>query len=140
MAILHRWGGYIGSVMVDLLLENAEAVVVLDDLSRGHRRAVDDRAKFYQGETGDRRSSKGFAVKMRSKPAFTSRRHHVGESVAKPGLYFQRTRPRESLTDVLISAGLRRFVFLRPPRFTASPWPCRLTKTIRTTDEPVRLD
>jgi len=55
MAILVTGGaGYIGSVMVDRLLENAEAVVVLDDLSRGHRRAVDDRAKFYQGETGDR--------------------------------------------------------------------------------------
>ncbi|HKP37382.1 MAG TPA: NAD-dependent epimerase/dehydratase family protein [Pyrinomonadaceae bacterium] len=41
MAILVTGGaGYIGSIMVDLLLAQNESVVVLDDLCRGHREAA----------------------------------------------------------------------------------------------------
>ena len=55
MAVLVTGGaGYIGSVFVEQLLAAGESVVVLDDLSRGHRAAVDSRARFYQGQTGDR--------------------------------------------------------------------------------------
>ena len=46
--------GYIGSVVVEQLLARGYAVVVLDDLSRGHRAAVDSGAEFVHGGVGDR--------------------------------------------------------------------------------------
>lgn len=54
MAILVTGGaGYIGSVTVDHLLAMGENVVVLDDLSMGHRNAIDASVRFYQGDVGD---------------------------------------------------------------------------------------
>lgn len=50
MAILVTGGaGYIGSVMVHLLRELREDVVVLDDLVRGHRGALEKDIPFYRG-------------------------------------------------------------------------------------------
>src|SRR5580692_3574108 len=55
MAILVTGGaGYIGSVTVELLLAQGERVVVLDDLHRGHRGALDTNVPFYHGRVGDR--------------------------------------------------------------------------------------
>ena len=54
MAILVTGGaGYIGSVAVEDLKSNGFAVVVLDNLSRGHREAVQPDTKFYKGDIGD---------------------------------------------------------------------------------------
>ena len=46
--------GYIGSVIVDQLLDRGHGVVVLDDLSTGHRAAVRRGAGFIQGSVGNR--------------------------------------------------------------------------------------
>ena len=46
--------GYIGSHAVKGLLEDGNEVVVLDALYTGHRKAVDKRAKFYQGDIEDK--------------------------------------------------------------------------------------
>ena len=55
MAILVLGGaGYIGSHMVDRLVENGqEKVVVVDSLVTGHRAAVHPDAIFYQGDLSD---------------------------------------------------------------------------------------
>jgi UDP-glucose 4-epimerase len=45
--------GYIGSVTVDYLRARGEKVIVLDNLARGHRRALDADVPFYQGDVGD---------------------------------------------------------------------------------------
>ncbi len=42
--------GFLGSHLVDSLVERGDEVVVLDDLSRGHRSQVDSSAKFVQGD------------------------------------------------------------------------------------------
>src|SRR5678815_3946190 len=45
--------GYIGSVCVEELLNAGHAVTVFDNLTEGHRQAVDERAKFIQGQLGE---------------------------------------------------------------------------------------
>lgn len=56
MAILVAGGaGYIGSHMVDRLIEKGRDVVVADNLSTGHRKAIHPKARFYQGDTRDRK-------------------------------------------------------------------------------------
>jgi UDP-glucose 4-epimerase len=45
--------GYIGSHMVKLLAQRGFYPIVLDDLSTGHRAAVDSKTPFYQGSYGD---------------------------------------------------------------------------------------
>ena len=55
MSILVTGGaGYIGSVIVEQLLKQNEEVVVLDNLTQGHRRAISDEALFIEGDIGDR--------------------------------------------------------------------------------------
>ena len=55
MTILVTGGaGYIGSVTTELLRSRGEHVVVLDNLSRGHRGAVAPDITFYEGNVGDR--------------------------------------------------------------------------------------
>ncbi len=45
--------GYIGSAAVKALADDGNDVVVIDNLSKGLRRLIDNRAKFYQAELSD---------------------------------------------------------------------------------------
>ena len=45
--------GYIGSVMTDVLVDGGHDVTVFDNLSRGHRDAVNPRATFVEGDLVD---------------------------------------------------------------------------------------
>jgi UDP-glucose 4-epimerase len=45
--------GYIGSVCTEELLNAGHAVTVFDNLTEGHRSAVDPRAKFVEGGLRD---------------------------------------------------------------------------------------
>ena len=57
MTILVTGGaGYIGSVAVEQLVERGESVVVLDNLSQGHREAVQAKATFVEGDLRRSRS------------------------------------------------------------------------------------
>ncbi len=46
--------GYIGSVCVEELLNAGHSVTVFDNLTEGHRSAVDKRARFILGDFNDR--------------------------------------------------------------------------------------
>lgn len=114
MAILVTGGaGYIGSVVVDDLIDNGRNVVVLDDLSRGYRPAVNENAKFYEGDIGDRelvgricRENDVEAVMHFSAYAY------VGESVEKPSLYYRNnTVATLNLLDELVANDIKKFVF-----------------------------
>ncbi len=91
MKILVTGGaGYIGSFMVKRLLDLGRKVVVFDNLERGHKEAIDKRAKFVQGDI------KSFVT---LKNLFSSEKidavmHFAGyisveESVEKKDLYYQ---------------------------------------------------
>ena len=114
MAILVTGGaGYIGSVTVERLREANEAVVVLDDLARGHRVALDAGVPFYQGRVGDHvlvdRISREHKVDSCIHFAALA---YVGESVEKPAIYFENNVEQGIiLVRALMGAGVRHFVF-----------------------------
>jgi UDP-glucose 4-epimerase len=114
MSILITGGaGYIGSVTTELLRARGEAVVVLDNLSRGHRDAVASEVPFYEGNVGD-----GDLVKRIVRDHNIEACVHfaafayVGESVHKPALYYENNVEQGiRLLGALNETGVRRFVF-----------------------------
>lgn len=105
--------GYVGSHMVETLLEAGHEVVVLDDLSSGHRDAVSERARFVQGDVGNTKDVTAlleregieavlhFAAKIR-----------VEESVTDPRVYFRGNLVATlGLLEAVLDAGVRKFVF-----------------------------
>lgn len=114
MAILVTGGaGYIGSVMVELLRAQGEHPVVLDDLARGHRAALHESVPFYEGVTGDRALVKKICDDYEIQACIHfAALAYVGESVVDPKLYFEKNVEHGlALLDVLLGAGVRRFVF-----------------------------
>jgi len=104
--------GYIGSILVDQLLERGFTVVVLDDLSRGHREAVARGAGFIQGGVGDRELVTAVFERERIDAiihlaAFAL----VAESVAQPQMYAtNNVTAARVLLDAAVRANVRRFV------------------------------
>lgn len=90
MAILVLGGaGYIGSHAVDQLVNKGYEVVVVDSLFTGHKAAVHEKAKFYEGDIRD----KAFLNNVFEQEAIDGVMHFaafslVGESVEKPLKYF----------------------------------------------------
>lgn len=114
MAILVTGGaGYIGSVMVEILREQNQQVVVLDNLFRGHRRAVDHSVPFYEGNIGDR----PLVAEICREHEIEACIHfaalaYVGESVKNPRMYFENNVEKGiALLEALLDAGVKRFVF-----------------------------
>jgi UDP-glucose 4-epimerase len=114
MAILVTGGaGYIGGTFVAMLQAAGQAVVVLDNLSRGHRGAVPAGVPFVQGSVGDRELVKQVVREHQVDvcvhfAAFA----YVGESVEKPALYYENNVMQGlNLLGALCEAGVKRFVF-----------------------------
>ena len=104
--------GYIGSHVVLQLRARGEAVVVLDDLSRGFRQAVID-APLVVGKVGD-----GAAVlRILREHAVDTVMHFaaytiVPESVSEPLKYYaNNTCSTRTLLECCVEAGVRNFVF-----------------------------
>ncbi len=114
MAILITGGaGYIGSVTAQLLREHGKEVVVLDDLSRGHRQAVAPDLPFYQGRVGDRELVKRICTERQIEAcvhfaAFA----YVGESMDQPAVYFENNVAEGiALLDALLACEVKQLVF-----------------------------
>ncbi len=90
MKILITGGaGYIGSFMTKSALDKGYEVVVVDSLERGHKEAIDKRAKFILGDLKDKK----FVDAVFSEHTFDSVVHFAGfismaESVSNPYIYF----------------------------------------------------
>jgi len=114
MAILVTGGsGYIGSVTVDLLRARGDEIVVLDDLARGHREALDSDVPLYQGSVGDRALVQRLCREHRIDACVHfAALCYVGESVQDPRRYFERNVcDSAGLVGALADAGVRTFVF-----------------------------
>lgn len=105
--------GYIGSVCTEELLNAGHSVTVYDDLSEGHRSAVDARARFVLGRPEDKNDILN-AVKDASPEAILhfAASALVGESMVNPGKYFRNNVANGlRLLDGAIAVGVKKFVF-----------------------------
>ena len=81
--------GYVGAVSVEAFLAAGHDVVVLDDLSTGHRSAVPDGARLIVGDYGDRATAAAaFAEESIDAILHCAARSLVGESLQDPARYF----------------------------------------------------
>ncbi len=105
--------GYIGSVCVEELLNAGHVVTVFDNLTEGHRSAVDPRAKFVLGDLADRELVARALTDARAEAVIHFAAHAlVGESMQNPGKYFRNNVANGlNLLDAAVAARVRKFVF-----------------------------
>ncbi len=114
MRILVTGGaGYIGSVTVEELLRAGHRVVVLDDLSTGHRNAVDAAARLQEGSYGDEAAVTALLRDERIDAVLhCGARSLVGESMSDPARYYRENVVGGiGLLEAMRAAGVRRIVF-----------------------------
>ena len=114
MSVLVTGGaGYIGSITTERLIASGERVVVFDDLSTGHRKAIPESATVVMGNTLDKealvRVFHDFCVDaVLHFAAFIQ----VGESCEDPAKYFRNNVVgTQTVLDAMRAAGVNRFVF-----------------------------
>ena len=105
--------GYIGSVVAEELLLAGHQVVVIDNLSRGHRQAVPENAELRVGELADRA---GLDQLFRSHTIDAVMHFaaliEAGESMKAPEEFFRNnTANALTLLEAMLAAGVKRFVF-----------------------------
>lgn len=105
--------GYIGSVTTEQLLNQGHKVTVFDNLERGHRAAVDPRARFVKGDLRDRA-----AILKAMKQARPDAVMHfaayalVGESMQDPYMYFRNnTTGVLYLLEAMNTTGVKKLIF-----------------------------
>jgi UDP-glucose 4-epimerase len=114
MRILVTGGaGYIGSVVTEELIKAGHEAVVYDNLSCGHRQAVDPSAKFVHGDLLDRdtlrRALSENEIQVVMHMAASAL---VGESATNPSKYYQNNLVAGlSLLDAMRECGVQRLVF-----------------------------
>lgn len=114
MRILVTGGaGYIGSVVVEELLNDGHEVVVYDNLSKGHRESVPSNVKFVQADLIDReRVAETLRAESIEAVIHMAASSLVGESVQHPDKYYRNNVVAGlSLLDAMNAADVRRLVF-----------------------------
>jgi UDP-glucose 4-epimerase len=105
--------GYIGSVVSDQLLAAGHQVTVLDNLSRGHRKAVPSAAELVVGDLAD---AENLAALFQRKK-FDAVLHfaafiEAGESMKFPEVFFRNnTANALAVLEAMFAARVNRFVF-----------------------------
>jgi len=115
MKILITGGaGYIGSFMTKRLLDKNYEAVVFDSLERGHKNAIDKRAKFIQGDLKNLATLEALFCEEKIDAVM----HFAGyisveESAKKPNLYYQNNvKGSENLFSTAVNIGkVDKFIF-----------------------------
>lgn len=114
MKILVTGGaGYIGSICVEQLLDAGHAVTVFDNLTEGHRAAVDQRATLVQGDLQNRCDIEDAMESTRPEAVMHFAANAlVGESMTNPSKYFRNNVTGGlNLLDAMLGVGCKRLVF-----------------------------
>jgi UDP-glucose 4-epimerase len=105
--------GYIGSICSEELLNAGHEVTIFDNLTEGHRKAVDPRATFIEGELAKR--DEIMTAVAGAKPAAImhfAANALVGESMTNPSKYFRNNVSAGiNLLDAAVEAGVKKFIF-----------------------------
>jgi UDP-glucose 4-epimerase len=113
MRILVTGGaGYVGAVSVEAFLTGGHEVVVVDDLSTGHRAAVPEAARLVVGDYGDETRITQLLLDERIDAILhCAARSLVGESLEDPARYFRdNVAGGIALLEAARQAGVKRFV------------------------------
>ncbi len=105
--------GYIGSVCAELLLDKGHTVSIFDNLSEGHRAAIDPRAQFVEGDLQDRQLIETTLSKHRPDAVMHFAANAlVGESMQNPSKYFRNNVANGlNLLDAMVAAGVQKIIF-----------------------------
>lgn len=105
--------GYIGSICAEQLLDEKHVVTIFDNLSEGHRAALDPRAKFIEGDLADRPSiESAFASARPDAVMHFAASALVGESMQNPSKYFRNNIANGiNLLDAMVASGVDQLVF-----------------------------
>ena len=115
--------GYIGSITVEALIARGHKVVVIDNLTTGHREAVHPDAAFVLGDITDR-DMVGYALEEHQVEAVMhfAASSLVGESMKDPMKYFENnTVATLSLLRTMLEHGVKRFVLSSTAALFGSP-------------------
>jgi UDP-glucose 4-epimerase len=105
--------GYIGSICVEQLLNAGHTVTIFDNLTEGHRLAVDPRAELIEGDLLDTASIGGALQQTRPEAVMHFAANAlVGESMENPTKYFRNNVTGGiNLLEACIAADVKNFVF-----------------------------
>ena len=105
--------GYIGSICAELLLDEGHEVAVFDNLSEGHRRAVDSRARFIQGDLAEpKRIEAALSGTLPDAVIHFAASALVSESMRDPSKYFRNNISNGlNLLDAMLASHVDRIVF-----------------------------
>ena len=114
MKILVTGGaGYIGSICVEQLLNAGHTVSVFDNLTEGHRKAVDPRAELIIGDLQKDCDISDAMEHVRPEAVMHFAANAlVGESMENPSKYFRNNVTGGiHLLDAMVAVGVKKFVF-----------------------------
>src|SRR3954468_818112 len=105
--------GYIGSVCTELLLDEGHTVGVFDNLSEGHRTAIDSRGTFFEGALAElEKIHAALSVFEPDAVMHFAASALVGESMENPSKYFRNNIGSSlNLLDAMVATGVKRLVF-----------------------------
>ena len=111
--VLTGGSGYIGSVTTELLCDDGHEVVVFDNLERGHREAVDPRARLVVGDLREPLAIRELLAAVRPDAVVHFAAYAlVGESMQNPHLYFENNVGGGlNLLDAMLRAGVPKIIF-----------------------------
>jgi len=105
--------GYIGSICAEELLQRGYEVTIFDNLTEGHRGAIDSRATFIQGDLSDPKSiSLAIATSRPDAVMHFAANALVGESMENPYKYFHNNVCGGlNLLNGMVEHGVKQMVF-----------------------------
>ena len=105
--------GYIGSICAEVLLNEHHEVGIFDNLTEGHRAAVDRRATFFEGDLADSGTIKDALAKYQPEAVMHFAANAlVGESMENPSKYFRNNVANGvNLLDAMVEMTVSNLIF-----------------------------